>query len=605
VSKQNDPPRWDLSNVYPSLDSSEFKKANQKLVKMVDELDEYIAAHNIDPSKPVEESDPLKLAETIEGFLDRFNTAHSLSETLRFYIGSFTSTDSYNDDALKAMSEWQKITVRLKLHRQTLFKGWVGKLGDQLPKILKHSQTAQAHAFYLTESVQQSQYLMSAPEEELAGELSLSGIRGWEKLQETITSQLKWEVENEDGQVEMLPITAILGLRSHPSETMRRRGYEAEQAAWKFVENQLAACLNGVKGTQNTLNTRRGREDCLHFSIDHYRIDRETLEAMLEAMKNSFPMFRKYFKAKAKHLGKKKLAWWDLYAPLGKTDRVYSYDEAMDFVLENFAAFSQELADYAQRAFDQNWIDVGPRDGKLAGAFCMFLPEVDESRILMNFDGSLDGIFTLAHELGHGFHGACRSGKTMLQRETPYTLGETASVMCETIVTEAAIKKAASKEEELAILETSLIGDSQVVVDITSRYLFEKEVFERREKADLSAGELCEIMAQAQKETYGDGLDDKFLHPYMWTWKPHYYIPGISFYNYPYAFGLLFSTGLYAIYKQRGEAFIPEYKGLLASTGEGTAAELAARFDIDLRSPGFWEDSLKIIGEKVNRYLAL
>jgi pepF/M3 family oligoendopeptidase len=549
----------------------------------------------------VKENDPAKLAKTLEGFIDRMNAAWNLAWTVRSYINSFTSTDSYNDDALKAMSEWQKVWVRLTLQLKTTFRGWVGKLGDQLPEILKHSQTAQAHGFYLTESVQQSQYLMSAAEEELAGELSLSGIRGWEKLQGTITTQLNWEIENEDDEVEELPITGILNLRSHPSETMRKRGYEAEQAAWKSVENQLAACMNGVKGSQNTLNTRRGREDCLHFSIDHYRIDRATLEAMLDAMKNSFPMFRKYFKAKAKHLGKKKLAWWDLFAPLGKTDRVYSYDEGMEFVLENFAVFSQELADYAQQAFDQNWIDVGPRDGKSPGAFCMFLPAVDESRILMNFDGSLDGIFTLAHELGHGFHGACRSGKTMMQRETPYTLGETASVMCETIMTEAAIEKAASEEEKLAILETSLIGDSQVVVDIYSRYLFEKEVFERRAEADLSAGEFCEIMARAQKETYGDSLDEEFLHPYMWTWKPHYYIPGISFYNYPYTFGLLFSTGLYAIYKERGEAFIPEYKALLASTGEGNAAELAARFEIDLRSPGFWEDSLEIIGEKVNR----
>jgi oligoendopeptidase F len=193
----------------------------------------------------------------------------------------------------------------------------------------------------------------------------------------------------------------------------------------------------------------------------------------------------------------------------------------------------------------------------------------------------------------------------MLQRDTPYTLGETASVMCETIVTEAAIKEASDEDERLAILETSLIGDSQVVVDIYSRYLFEKEVFERRAQADLSAEELCEIMERAQKETYGDSVDEDTLHKYMWTWKPHYYIPGISFYNYPYAFGLLFSTGLYAIYKERGDAFIPEYRDLLASTGQGTAADLAARFDLDLRSPEFWEGSLAVIGEKIERYVEL
>jgi oligoendopeptidase F len=420
----HDLPRWDLSNVYPGLDSKEFKQANRLLGEMVEDLDEYILSQGIDPSKPVAESDSARLAKIIEGFIDQFNAAWNLSETLRSYINSFTSTDSYNDPALKAMSEWQKYNVRLNLQRKIIFRGWVGKLGDRLPEILEHSETAWGHTFFLNESVQQSKYMMSVGEEELAGELSLSGIRGWEKLQRTITTQLNWEIENESGEIEKLPITSILNLRSHPDETMRRRGYEAEQAAWKSVENQLAACMNGVKGSQNTINTRRGRQDSLHYSIDLYRIDRATLEAMLGAMKDAFPMFRKYFQAKAKKLGKDRLAWWDLFAPLGKTNRTYSYVEAMDFVLDNFARFSGELADYAKRAFDNNWIDVGPRDGKRAGAFCMYMPAVNESRILLNFNGSLDGIFTLAHELGHGYHNECRSGTKRCCNAIPHTPSE-------------------------------------------------------------------------------------------------------------------------------------------------------------------------------------
>jgi len=605
VSKNNPHPRWDLTNVYPGLDSPEFKNAKKDFIKLVAGLEKFIADEDIDPSQKPSESDPIKLAEIIGGFIKRVNAAYNPAYTLRAYIRSFTSTDSYNNEAQKAMSEWQQLFVRLKQQRDVIFRGWVGKLGEMLPHILEHSETAKAHAFYLAESVEQSKYLMSPAEEELAGELSLSGIRAWENLQRIITTQINWNIEDEEGKTKKLPITAILNLRSHASETMRKRGYEAEMQAWKSVENQLAACLNGVKGSQSTLNNRRGREDCLHFSIDLARVDRATLEAMLHAMKNSFPMFRKYFKAKAKRLGKKSLPWWEVFAPLGKTDRTYSYTEAQEFVLDNFATFSQEMADFAKRSFEKNWIDVGPRDGKRAGAFCMYVPSVEESRIMMNYDGSLDGIFTLAHELGHAYHNDCRVGKTMLQRDTPMTLAETASVMCETIVTRAAIEESGSPEEELAILETSLIGDAQVVVDIYSRYLFEKEVFERRAKADLSADEFCAIMEWAQKETYGDGLDEDYLHKYMWTWKPHYYIPGLPFYNYPYAFGLLFSTGLYAIYQERGDAFIPEYKDLLASTGLGTAADLASRFNIDLRSPDFWESSLNVIGEKIDRYVAL
>jgi pepF/M3 family oligoendopeptidase len=388
---------------------------------------------------------------------------------------------------------------------------------------------------------------------------------------------------------------------------MRRKGYEAELAAWKTIETPLAAAMNGVKGSQTTIFKRRGREDAVHKSLDQARIDRATLEAMLSAIRGSLPMFRKYFRAKAKRLGKSHLPWWDLFAPMGKSDRSFNYPEAQNFVLENFAKFSEDLADYANTAFTNQWIDVGPRRGKRAGAFCMRVPGVKESRILLNFEGNLDWVFTLAHELGHGFHNHClyEAGRNVLQIRTPMTLAETASIMCETIVTNAAIKMANDEDEELLILETALIGDSQVVVDIYSRYLFETEVFKRREKAELSGAEFNEIMEWAQGETYGDGLDPDYRQKYMWTWKPHYYYPGLAFYNYPYAFGLLFGTGLYAIYLARGDAFVPEYKALLASTGMGTAVELAARFDIDLRSQSFWEESLKVIGERVERYTQL
>ena len=290
---------------------------------------------------------------------------------------------------------------------------------------------------------------------------------------------------------------------------------------------------------------------------------------------------------------------------MGKMERNFSYPEAQQFVLENFAKFSEELADFADNAFKKNWIDVGPRKGKRAGAFCMSVPAVSESRVFLNFEENLDWVFTLAHELGHGFHNYCLTGKTPMQRQTPMTLAETASIMCETVVTNAAIAIAANQEEKLAILETSIMGSSQVVVDIYSRFLFETEVFERRAKAELSAEELNEIMEWAQGETFGDGLDANYRQKYMWTWKPHYYYAGLAFYNYPYAFGMLFGTGLYAIYQERGEDFVEEYKDLLASTGLGTAAELAARFDIDLRSTAFWEGSFDVIAKQVEEYTQL
>jgi len=235
----------------------------------------------------------------------------------------------------------------------------------------------------------------------------------------------------------------------------------------------------------------------------------------------------------------------------------------------------------------------------------MSIDAVDESRILCNFDGSLEQVGTVAHELGHAFHNDCHVGKTILQTVTPMTLAETASIFCQTIITDATLAGAASADEELSILESFLIDAAQVIVDISSRYLFEQEVFERRAKSELSADDFCVIMLRCQKATYGDGLDERTLHKYMWAWKPHYYSAGLSFYNYPYAFGLLFGLGLYAIYKERGKSFVLEYEQLLASTGEGTPADLAARFGIDIRKPDFWRGSLNLIGQRIDRYVGL
>lgn len=595
-------PRWNLSNVYPSLESDEFKAAVESYRKQVTALQKFFKNKL---SKTDAKTKAKDLSPLVGKAIDQINKIQSLSATIVPFIYSYVTTDSRDKTAMKALSEFEQASLPMD-QLMTQFKAWLGKVEPKLDKIIEHSDAAANHQFFLREAAGQSKYLMSDAEEALAAELSLSGGNAFEKLQGTVTSQLSVDFEL-DGKTEKLPMPALINLRSHPDEATRRRGYEAENQAWVTVQETLASCLNGVKGETNTLNKKRGRKDAIHASLDAARMDRKTLDAMLSAMKDSFPMFRDYFHAKAKKLGKEQLAWWDVFAPMGKTDKVYSFEEARDFILENFGKFSPDLATFAKRAFDNNWIDAQQRDGKRGGAFCMQVQNVKESRILANFDGSFDGVSTLAHELGHAFHNECayQANKTQLQQRTPMTLAETASTMCETIVTEAVLASAPDPEEELAVLEAQIQGAAQVVVDIYSRYLFEKEVFERREKSELSADDFNDIMERAQKETYGDGLDERYLQKFMWTWKPHYYSTGLSFYNYPYAFGLLFATGLYAIYQKRGASFVQDYKNLLASTGEDTAAKLAKRFGIDITKRKFWDDSLAIIGKRIERYCEL
>ncbi len=597
------PPHWDLSNVYPALDSDEFKTDFARLEDQLTGI-ELIIDQRVD--KLDKDASIAELSGVVDELIDHFNVTLTLAATLEAYIFSFVATNSYNDLAKKLLSQYEQVEVRMKKLHLIRFRAFIGRVRDALQLVLQQGGTASTHAFMLQETAEQSRYLMSEAEESLAAELDLSGANAWGKLQGTITSQLTVDVEME-GEIQSLPSPALINLRTNPDETVRKLGYETELKAWESIKEPLAASLNGIKGTVNTLNKQRGRIDALHSAVDAARIDRETLDVMLAAIEASFPMFRKYFAAKAKRFGQDRLSWWNLFAPVGRSDTRYSYAAARDFILNHFAEFSPELHDLAKTAFDKNWIDAEQRDGKRGGAFCMPIYGVKESRVLCNFDGSLEQVFTIAHELGHAFHNYCayKAGKTILQSDTPMTLAETASIMCETIITEAVLRQVQSPEEELAILETSLISDSQVTVDIYSRLLFEREVFERRVESELSAEEFSEIMERAQKATYGDGLDERYLHKYMWTWKPHYYSANLSFYNFPYAFGLLFGTGLYAIYQERGADFIPDYMDLLASTGEGNAADLASRFDIDLRRFDFWEKSLQIIGKRIDRYTQL
>jgi pepF/M3 family oligoendopeptidase len=592
-------PHWDFSNVFPGLETTQFSAAIDQVKGLVEDLDRYLDENHISAGA----NPPAQPGPVVNGYLDRQNELQKKADTIWAYLFSFTTTDSYNQVAARLFSEYQVLGARTRM-QSTRFEGWLRGLANLQPPIWEYPGAAQAHAFYLREALEQSRYLMSEPEESLAADLALSGLNGWVKLQRTITSQVEVPFER-NGVLEKLPMPALQNLQREADPDLRRRAFEAELAAWATVRVPLAAAMNGVKGAMGTLYKHRGRVDALQASLEAARLDRPTLEAMLGAMRDSFPMFRRYLRAKAKRLGKIALPWYDLYAPAGESRTQFSWPQAESFVVNQFRAFSDSLADFAATAFARNWLDAESRNGKQGGAFCMGVPGVGEPRILCNFDGSLDQVFTLAHELGHGFHFMLAKDKTALQNLTPMTLAETASIFCETLVTDAALKQANGPEEELPILETFLQGATQIIVDISSRFQFEREVFERRAESELSADDLCDIMTRSQKDTYGDGLDPEALHPYMWAWKTHYYRADVQFYNFPYAFGLLFGLGLYAIYQQRGAAFVPDYEALLRDTGGDTAANLAARFGIDIRSKDFWANSLKIIEARVERYVQL
>lgn len=334
-------------------------------------------------------------------------------------------------------------------------------------------------------------------------------------------------------------------------------------------------------------------------------MSRETLEAMLAAMRRYLPKFHEYLRAKARRMGYENgLPWYELFAPMGEDDRQFTTEEAKEYLLSHFGPFAPDLADMVEEAFDNAWIDFYPRKGKSGGAFCAGVPAMKRSWILTNFDGALGDVVTLAHELGHAFHNRNMEGNRPLNTEYSMPVAETASTFNEMVIMNAAIAEAKG-EARMALLENQLQDTTQIICDIYSRYLFETAVFEERENSFLFPPRLQELMLKAQKEAYGDGLDENFLHPYMWVCKGHYYSSGLSFYNFPYAFGGLFARGLYARYREEGEAFLPKYRALLKATATSDVEEVAGIAGIDLTRPEFWDESLRTIAEDIDAFIAM
>lgn len=590
-------PHWDMTVVYPSLDSPEFDRDLTAVRQAFDDVAALFDRLGIDRRDDYATDDAAIAAfdtviASLNEVLERFATLHA-------YVYGFVATDSRNEQAQATLSLLMQDNVKLTklLKRLT---AWIG--GLDIETLIRRSTVARDHAYMVRRAAEEARHLMSPAEEELAAELDLSGGIAWARLYQNLTSQIMVPIER-DGQVIELPMSRVRNLARDPDREARRRAHEAELAAWERAALPIATALNSIKGQVLALGRRRRWASPLDASLFDNGIDRATLDAMMTAAREFFPDFQRYLRAKARLLGVERLAWYDLFAPVGSGGRSWQFSDAEAFIVTQFARYSPRLGAFAERAFREHWIDAEPRAGKVGGAFCMSLRR-DESRILVNHDATADSMFTLAHELGHGYHNLNLAQHPMLNRNTPMTLAETASIFCETIVRNAALQDA-SRDETLEILEAFLSGACQVVVDITSRFLFETALFEQRAARDLSVSELCALMTDAQKQTYGDVIDEQTLHPFMWAVKGHYYSSGFSYYNYPYMFGLLFGLGLYAEYRRAPAAFQARYDDLLASTGLASPIELAAQLGFDLRAPTFWRASLEVIRNDIDRFEAL
>jgi pepF/M3 family oligoendopeptidase len=587
-------PHWQLESIFPSLDSSEYAKTKGSIETQVKKLETLFDQHSISAGKKTKVTP--QIIRSLDMIIGKLNKVSSDLTDLYTYLYLIHTTDAFNDKASAEISVIQPIVVRLSI-LSTRFTAWVGRFKA---KKLIVSKLALAHRFTLEKSIRQSKHLMGAEAEAVAQALNPSSAKAWGKLHNDLISRTTIKYCGKD-----LTLTQLKHLQSDPNPKTRKAAFESEIKLLEQNEVSFAAAMNSIKGQVNELLTRRGWCSSLEEALEQNHLSRKSLEAMQQACREAFPMLRRFLKAKAKCLGKSKLDWYDLDAPVSKGKAThYTWESSREFILEHFATYSETLATFAKRSFDENWHDVPPGKGKTNGAYCAEIPGRKESRIMHNFSGTLDDLFTLAHELGHAYHNECmyRFKRTALQMNIPMILAESASIFCETIVVNAALEKA-RPNEKLAILEQDLRGATALVIDIYSRFIFEQEVFDKRKTRELSIGELKQIMLEAQQQTYGQALKQK--HPLMWAHKGHYYSGSRSFYNYPYTFGYLFALGLYAQYQRNPKGFHQRYDRLLASSGVADAKTLAGDFGIDIEDVQFWRQSLSILTPRVEEFEVL
>lgn len=514
------------------------------------------------------------------------------------YIGLRQSTDTTDSETVSYQAKVMELATGLS-KPITAINRFIASI-DALDDLIEKNPYLNQYAYLLRTTKEDAIYLLSDEVEDVVSKMNLNAGAAWTNLREYLTSTM-----NVSYQGELTNLSAIRNLAYDDSMDVRKAAYEAELASYEQVKDSVAFSLNSIKGQVNILANLRGYASPLDMTLHESGMKKETLDAMLTAMKEYFPKFHAYLRRKAELLGHKNgLPWYDLFAPLGESQKKYSIEEAKDYLLHHFTPFAQDMADMMNAAFEDHWIDFYPRNGKIGGAFCSNLSPVKQSRVLTNYDGALGDVITLAHELGHAYHGLMIEDHAPLNWNYSMPVAETASTFNENIIMNAAIE-AAQPEERLVLIETQLQDLTQIMCDIYARYLFETEVFHRRKDEFMFADELSEIMIKAQKEAYGDGLDPTSLHPYMWICKSHYYSTEQSFYNFPYAFGGLFARGLIVKYQELQDAFVPKYRELLKATTVSTVEDVAKLVDIDLTDVNFWRSALDTAANRIDEFLTL
>ena len=576
---------WNLDPIYPGFDSAEYQADLAALAQLVEDFTAFAAQ-----LPELEAADGLRRG---IAYLEKQADLMSLFG----YANLRSATAAKDPEPGSWMGRIMSLRSRMAAPNAA-FNAWVVSIPN-LMDIVRDDEALKDYEFYFVCKADAAKYQMSAEAEAVEAKFSMSGGSAWGKLQGYLTSTVPVHYRDT-----VTNLSSIRNLAYDPDPAVRKDAYEAEIACYEQIKEPVAHALNAIKLETISDCQLRGYESPLARTLKHSDMKQETLDAMLGAMDEYLPKFWQYLKTKAKALGHENgLPWYDIFAPMGDASTTFTTEEARDYLLKQFSTFDQELTDMVETAFNNAWIDFYPHDGKRGGAFCSNVRKIGQSRILTNYDGFFTDVVTLAHELGHAFHNQCVRDHHPLNQGYSMPVAETASTFNECVVMNAAIKDAKTREEQIALIESQLQDATQIICDIYSRFRFEAMVFGNRETKFMNADTLAGYMLEAQKQSYGDGLDHSCLHPYMWICKSHYYGP--TFYNFPYAFGGLFARGLYAQYEKEGAAFVPKYKKLLHTTPVATVEDTALVAGIDLTDKNFWRAALQTIADRIDLFCSL
>jgi len=581
---------WDLDSIFAG--SSQSKALKDFLDSFTHDLADFEAAELL---APLTDDTQVVWVETIQTLYElgaHLNQAGS-------FVGCLVSQNVKDDKALQLMAQIDQLGTRLGT-LSTQFAAIAAEQADAAWTKLTTDTDLSSVAFNLNEERDLARQKMSLELETLANELAKDGYHAWDRLYGVMSGDK--EVKFDDKPISLGQLQTKY--EDDPDRTVRQRAFALFEESWKDIARPCALALNHQAGFRLTLYKHRGWDSVLQEPLQRNRFSADTLDAMWSVIDAKSAKLLDYFAAKAKLFGIEKLGWIDVSAPVGEVTKTFSFEDAANFVIDNIRTFNPNIADYCRIAIDQRWVESENRPGKRAGAYCTSLPLSKESRIFMTYNGSYNGMLTLAHELGHGYH-------SWVMRDLPYgarrytmSVAETASTFNETLVRDASFNAATNDQERLSLMGTKLNDAAVFLMNIRARFDFERAFFEQRAKNNLSVDDLNELMVSAQKTAYKDGLAD--YHPLFWASKLHFYITRAPFYNFPYTFGYLFSNGVYAQALAEGPAFSDRYIALLRDTGSMNTEDLAkTHLGLDLTQPEFWETAVDRVLADVDEFVAL